>query len=110
MKLIRYLESIRLLKSENVKQSNGTYIKSFTEIKKYNVSIKTLDDEVNATIYGANINKMFSMSTPLQDLENFLIPKVDNVEDNISLYLIEYNGSKYKVVSVTKNEIKVERI
>lgn len=110
MKLIRYLESVRLLKSENVKQSNGTYIKSFTEIKKYNVSIKTLDDEVNATIYGANINKMFSMSTPLQNLENFLIPKVDNVEDNISLYLIEYNGSKYKIVSVTKNEIKVERI
>lgn len=110
MKLIRYLESIELLKSENQKQSNGTYKKSFTKIDDYKVQVKTLDDEVDATIYGANINKMFSINTPLQDLEEYLIPKVDNVEDNISLYFIQYKNSKYKIVSVTKNEIKIERI
>lgn len=110
MKLIRYLESIVLLKSSNEKQANGTYIKSFTEKGNYKVQVKTLDDEVNATIYGANINKMFSINTPLQDLERYLLPKVDNVEDNISLYFIQYKNSKYKIVSVTINEIKIERL
>lgn len=110
MKLIRYLEGVKLLKSSNEKQSNGTYIKTFTEIGNYNVSVKTLDDEVNATIYGANISKMFSINTPLNNLENYLIPKVDNVEDNISLYFIQYRNSKYKIVSVTNNEVKIERL
>lgn len=110
MKLIRYLESVKLLKSSNEKQENGTYIKTFAKINDYKVQVKTLDDEVNATIYGANINKMFSINTPLQDLEEYLLPKVDNVEDNISLYFIEYKNSKYKIVSVTKNEMKIERL
>lgn len=110
MKLIRELQSIKLLKSEKVKQANGTYIKTFEEIGEYNVSKKTIDDQVNATIYGANINKMYSISTPLQDLENYLIPKVDNVEDNISLYFIQISNSKYKIVSVTQHEIKIERL
>jgi len=68
MKLIRYLETINLLKSNNVKQPNGTYVKDFDFIKSYRIQRKSLDDEVNATIYGANITKMWDITSPLQDL------------------------------------------
>jgi hypothetical protein len=110
MKLIRYLESIDLLKSVREKQPNGVNTKTYKKIESYNVVKKTLDDEVNATLYGANINKMYAISTPLGDLEKYLIPKVDNVEDNISLYYIKIGGSKYKIVSVVSNQIKIERL
>ena len=53
---------------------------------------------------------MYAISTPLGDLEEYLIPKVDNVEDNISLYYIKIGGSKYKIVSVVSNQIKIERL
>lgn len=110
MKLLRYLKEVNLLKSTNIKQPNGTFKKTFDIINSYKVSIKTLDDEVNATIYGANIEKMKSISTALSDLENYLIPKVDNEEDNISLYFIQIDRTRYKINSVTSNEVKIERV
>jgi hypothetical protein len=110
MKRLRYLVEITLLKSKNVKQSNGTYIKTFNEIDKYKVVKQNLQDQISATIYGANIDKMLKISTPLGNLENYLLPKVDNKEDNISLYFIQINDTKYKIKSVTDDEITIERL
>lgn len=110
MKLIRYLQTVTLLKSENVKQANGSTVKEFVPIQNYRVQKKTLDDEVNATIYGADINKMWDISSPLQDLEEYLIPKVDNKEDNISLYFILLENSRYKINSVKISGITIERV
>lgn len=110
MKLVRYLETVKLLKAQNRKQPNGMSVKDFTEIGSYRIQKKSLDDEVNATIYGANITKMWDITSPLQDLEEYLIPKVDNQEDNISLYFIELNGSRYKINSAKINGIIIERI
>lgn len=110
MKLIRYLEEVDLLKSQNEKQPNGNYVKRFNKIDSYRVQKRSLNDEVNATIYGANIVKMWGISSPLKDLEEFLIPKVDNQEDNISLYFISLNNHKYKINSATLDGITIERI
>ena len=110
MKLVRYLQECKLLKSVNTKQDNGVYIREFSEIGTYRIQKKVLDDEVSATIYGANITKMLNLSTALGDLETYLAPKVDNKEDNISLYFIELDNTKYKINSVKSNSITVERI
>lgn len=110
MKLIRTLRTATLLKTNNVKQSNGVYIKTFNKIKDYKVAKQNLKDQISATIYGANIDKMLKISTALGDLEEYLLPKVDNKADNISLYFILINGTKYKIKSVTDNDITIERL
>lgn len=110
MKLIRYLEKIELVKSTNEKQANGTYIKTFNHVADYKIQKKNLNDEVNATVYGADIIKMLNISTPLGDLEKYLISKVDNKEDNISLYFIILNNTRYKINSVVESGITIERV
>lgn len=109
-KLIRNLKEVNLLKSERIKQANGSYVKSFTIIQKYNVQINNLEDEISATIYGSNIDKMLSIMDALKELYNYLIEKVDNIQDNISLYYIEIGTSKYKINSVKESGIVIERI
>lgn len=110
MKLIRSLKEVKLLKSIKEKQPNGIYIKSYQFIDNYNVSIANLTDEVSATIYGANIDKMLNISDALNNLFFYLLPKVDNKEDNISLYYIQIENTIYKINSVKKNNIIIERI
>lgn len=110
MKLIRHIEKVNLLKSSKEKQANGTYIDTFKGISSYPIVKKNLRDEISATIYGSNINKMYSISSPLGDLEEYLLSKVNNKEDNVSLYCIEYKNSKYKITSVTETDIIIDRI
>lgn len=110
MKLIRHLKEVSLLKSTKVKQPNGQYVKSYTKVHGYNVLIRNLEDEVSATVYGTNINKMLNISDALDELYKYLIVKVENVEDNISLYAINIDNTLYKIVSVKPNNIHIERI
>lgn len=109
MKLIRYLKEASLLKSDKVKQPNGSYVKSFILIDKYNVQVNNLEDEINATIYGANIDKMLSIMDALGNLYAFLFSKVDNTKDNISLYYIQIGNVRYKIKSVKESGIIIER-
>lgn len=110
MRLLRYLKEITLLKSEKVKQLNGTYVNQYTEIGNYKVQLKRLTDEVDASIYGSDINKMYQIATAKQDLENLLIPKISNESDNISFYYILYKDNKYKIESATEEGIKIKLI
>lgn len=109
--LLKYLKSISLKIAEKQKQANGTYKNLYTKISDYNVQIQDLtDDEISATIYGANINKMLRLSSPLHKLEKYLLPKVDNKEDNISQYYVYYEGRTYKIVSVSNTRIDIELV
>lgn len=109
--LLRYLKPITLLKAEKQKQANGTYKNFYNEVNNYNVQIQNItDDEVSATIYGANINKMLRLSSPLSELERYLLPKVDNKQDNISYYYIEIGTKTYKIVSVAEDRIDIELV
>lgn len=110
MKMIRYLEEVELIKSVNEKQPNGTVIKTFNHINNYRVQKRSLEDEVSASIYGANITRMWNIASPLKDLEEYLIPKVDNQEDNISFYFIMLGDTRYKINSVKDSGIDIERV
>ena len=109
--LLRYLKPITLKKAEKEKQSNGTYKNTYNKIEDYRVQIQDLtDDEVSATIYGASITKMLRLSSPLNKLEQYLLPKVDNKSDNISQYYIFYGDRTYKIVSVSNTRIDIELV
>ena len=97
---LRYLKDIKLVKATKTKQSNGSYINTYTLIDEYKVQVQELTDAVSASIYGATINKMYRISSPLKDLENYLKPKNNSKADNISLYFIEYNSGLYKISAV----------
>lgn len=108
--LIRYLKPITLKRIIPTKQKNGTYIDDYEEIGKYNVSMQELQSEVDAQIYGADINKMLRLKSPNYELENFLYSKLNNTDDNISKYIIFDNNSKYKIKAVSLFKVDVERL
>ena len=110
MKLLRYLEEVGLYKITKTKQPNGSYVNDYKLVNKYKVQKQNIDDQVSATIYGASITRMFKISSPLLSLEKYLLPKVDNKEDNISLYTIKINENMYKIRSVLESGIEIERL
>ena len=108
---LRYLVDISLKKANKEKQKNGVSISTYKEIKKYKVQKKDLTaDEISASIYGANVSKMYRINSPKKDLEKYLLPKVDNTEDNVSKYFIFLDNIKYQIVSVKENWIDITRI
>lgn len=109
--LLRYLKPITLKRAEKEKQRNGTYKNSYIVISDYRVQIQQLtDDVISASIYGANLSKMLRISTPLNNLEKYLLPKVENKEDNISNYYIFIGNKTYKVVAVAEDRIDIELV
>ena len=108
--LLRYLENAYLKKATKTKQENGTYIETFIDVEIYRVQEQELDDEISASIYGANINKMLRIKSVRNELENYLYTKVNNKQDNISFYYIEINNRRYKIVSVNAKGIDLELV
>ena len=109
--LLRYLKLVVLKKATKIKQSNGTFINSYTNVGDYKVQTQDLtDDEVSASVYGANITKMLRLSSPLNELEKYLLPKVNNKLDNISQYYIFFDNRCYKIISVSNNRIDIELV
>ena len=53
---------------------------------------------------------MLRVASPLHRLERYLLPKVDNVEDNIKDYYLFYNGVQYKIVAVRSYFIDLKRV
>lgn len=105
---LRYLEEITLKLANKTKQSNGTYIDTYTNKGKYNVRFEEITDEASISIYGATVNKMYRISSPRQELEKLLKTKINDSFDNISKYFIEYNNGLYKIRTVRKNWIDIE--
>ena len=107
---LRYLEKVTLKVATKVKQDNGVYIDTYTKIDDYMVEKQELQDQVSASIYGADINKMLRLKSPNKKLEKYLIPKVNNKEDNISKYYIFIDETQYKIKAVTEARIDIERL
>ena len=105
---LRYLEEVILKKATKVKQANGSHINTYTTIGSYNLQLEELTDATSASIYGATINKMYRISSPLKALETYLKPKINSTDDNVSLYFIEYNNGLYKITAVRNNWIDIE--
>ncbi len=107
---LRYLESVILKKAIKITQANGIKINTYQEIKPYKVQRQDIEDEVSATIYGADINEMVRISSVRYELERYLESKNNNTSDNISKYYISYKGFIYKIVSVKPHWIDIKRI
>ena len=109
--LLRYLKPVTLKKATKTKQANGTYKDdTYETINNYNVQRQTLESEVDAQVYGADINKMLRLISPNNELENYLLEKLSNEEDNVSKYVIYDNNVKYKVVAVSPNKVDIKRL
>ena len=105
--LIRYLEPITLKKATKTKQTNGTYIDTYETIDNYKVQKQTLESDVDAQVYGADINKMLRLVSPYNQLEKYLLGKLSNESDNVSKYYIFDGDVKYKVVAVTPSKVDI---
>lgn len=108
--LIRHLKTITLKKSVSTKQGNGSRTEEYKVIKDYEVQKQELDDQISASIYGANIINMCRIKSPLLDLENLLQTKLNNTDDNISKYFIFMNENKYKIKSVNSKGVVIELV
>lgn len=104
------LEKVTLKKANKEKQTNGVYKDTYFIIYSFDVWIQSLDDEVSANIYGANLYKVKRLKTPKKDLETFLISKTNNSNDNISKYVIEYDDNLYKINDAKKSGVTIERL
>lgn len=90
------------------KQTNGSYIDAYTKVADYSVILQELTDEVSASIYGANLNKTYRVSSPRQTLEIYLQGKLNNTSDNISKYFLFIQDKQYKIVSVKEQWVDIE--
>lgn len=107
---LRYLQKATLKEAVKIKQKNGSSISEYKDIKDYNFIQQDLTDEVSASIYGADINKMMRIRTPRAELEKYLLPKVNNTSDNISNYFIFIDNVGYRIKAVTKAKIDIDRL
>ena len=89
-----------LQKATKVKQNNGTFIDEYTFIDSYYTQKQSLEDEVSATVYGANLNNMLRLKSTDRSLEDYLKTKLNNKADNISKYFIFIGNVQYKIVAV----------
>ena len=108
MKQLRYLQNITLLKQTLTKQENGVKTATFEEVGSFEIQLQEMTDEISANVYGADVNRMYRISSPHYVLEAFLFEKVNNTSDNISLYFVALNGAKYKIRVVRKHWIDIE--
>ena len=99
---------MELYKANKVKQANGVKINVYTKIDDYKVQKQEITDEASISIYGATINKMYRISSPNRLLEKYLKPKINDRQDNISLYFVKYNDVLYKITAVRENWIDIE--
>lgn len=108
--LLRYLKDVMLQKATRTKRPNGTPLDTFEDIGLYRIQEQELDDEVAASVYGANLYKMIRIKSVRQTLEDYLYTKVSNKEDNISNYYIMLNNKRYKIKAVNAKGVDLELI
>lgn len=112
MRIVR-LEDAKLLKVSTVIGEDGDPMETYEEINSYKIILEYVHDDVVTTTltvrdnYTANIEKIYRVSSVHNALEKYLLPKNNNEEDNISNYLLEYNGGKYRVEKVTPRYINI---
>lgn len=108
--LLRYLENAYLKKATKTKQPNGTYIEELEDVEIYKIQTQELDDEISASVYGANVYKMLRIRSIKKDLESYLYARATNKTDNISLYYVFIGGRKYRVKAVNQKGIDLELV
>lgn len=108
--LLRYLTIVELKKATKTKQSNGYSLETCSLVDKYKVQKQELNDEISASIYGADIIRMLRLKSFDKKLEKYLQDKINNDSDNISQYRIVINNKKYKIRTVNEKGCEIELV
>lgn len=109
--LIKNLEKATLKKATKTRTNTGNLVNTeYEKIDDFRIQEQVLQDEITSTMYGADVNKMLRIASPLHRLERYLLPKVDNIEDNISNYYLFYKDVQYKIVAVRDYYIDISRL
>lgn len=99
---LRYLQKCRLIKGSKEKQANGSFKLTYSTIGEYKVQVQKVTDSISATIYGADINRMYRFTSPLKDLETYLADKFNYSDDNVTNYFLELD-KRYTIIAINDN-------
>lgn len=110
MKQLIRLEEAELYNKTSTQSPNGDFVKVETLVGKYKVIKESLTDNISATLYGANLNKMVRFSSVNKELENYLFTKWNSTSDNISKYVIKYDNNYFKIINLTSHYVDGERL
>lgn len=105
---LRYLQPCTLEKVIRSKEPNGAFIDSYEVVKDYLVQPQEIADEVSASIYGANLNRMVRLVSPRDVMALELKELVNRSADNISGYVVNYDGDRYSIKAVRRRWIDLE--
>lgn len=108
MKLVRLQDIILYKILGRTTLPDGERTEKLDEGTPYQALVEYLDDEVAAATYGADVTKVQRIATIHNTLENLLLPKVHNKEDNVSNYIIDYKGNKFSILRVTPRYIDIK--
>lgn len=108
MNQLRYLFSAELDVTTRTRQANGSMVESYSKVGDYIIRTQELTDEVSASIYGADVNRMMRVTSPRNALESFLASKMNVSNDNVSNYTLLIKGRRYRVLVVREHWIDVE--
>lgn len=68
--LIKNLDKCELKKAIKLKKGTGNVVvDDYEKINDYRIQEQVLQDEVTSTMYGADVNKMLRVASPLHRLE-----------------------------------------
>lgn len=104
MRLIR-LEDVALYKVVKSTKPDGDPTEEYEKVDDYQAIVQYLDDSVSTEMYGANVSKTYRIETVHNTMEESLLPKINNKDDNLSKYLIEYKQNKFAIQRVTPKYI-----
>lgn len=104
---LRYLKDVTLKKEERIKQPNGTYVTQEEIVSVYKAQMQELTDEVSASVYQADLNKINRLKSVKSELEEYLKGKLINAPDNITKYSIYIDRIKYKIISVKQKYVDI---
>lgn len=105
---LRYLETVSLNERNREISPNGSLVETYPKIEYYQVQVQDINDEVSASIYGADMNHMIRVASPHQRLEKLLKTKVNFTADNVTNYCIQRGSFIYEIVSVKEHFIDLK--
>lgn len=111
MKQLTRLETIKLYKENVNTLEDGDFEKQLEEVGSYKVISQELDDNVSATVYGSDLDKMIRISSVNKILEILLKSKMNNTEDNITKYKLSFDNTNFYKIKIVKSKyIDIERL
>lgn len=100
--LLSKLTPVTLYSIKSTRGIDGDLIEEYEDIFEAEGAVQYLaSDEVENSVYGANLLKTYRFKSIYNDLEPFLLEKTNNSPDNLTKYLVEWKGNKYAIVKVT---------